>query len=275
MKHRFILCLIALILCCACCLPASAEYDTPDAWNLTFETGDVIAAAKEVCLIYGGLGIWEKGQVQTVGCVVLEQNESDDKIELALYTARSVFDCSSGSPERIAGGLKPVKLIFEKEGNGLRLLSYQKPEDGAENAASRERIFGKALHLDIAKRQSEYTELALQDAAEDADNYMTYLQTNKKTRVWYEFLPSGTQPKARQIILSAISAGYPSYSGVSAEYRPGRLYTLSVDGEQSYSGILTFCCFDTAGNSLESFTVQVIDGKLHVLDGVLPELVYE
>ena len=128
MKHRFILCLIALILCCACCLPASAEYDTPDAWNLTFETDDVIAAAKEVCLIYGGLGIWEKGQVQTVGCVVLEQNESDDKIELALYTARSVFDCSSGSPERIAGGLKPVKLIFEKEGNGLRLLSYQKME---------------------------------------------------------------------------------------------------------------------------------------------------
>lgn len=180
MKHRFILCLIALILCCACCLPASAEYDTPDAWNLTFETDDVIAAAKEVCLIYGGLGIWEKGQVQTVGCVVLEQNESDDKIELALYTARSVFDCSSGSPERIAGGLKPVKLIFEKEGNGLRLLSYQKPEDGAENAASRERIFGKALHLDIAKRQSEYTELALQDAAEDADDYMTYLQTNKR-----------------------------------------------------------------------------------------------
>ena len=233
MKHRFILCLIALILCCACCLPASAEYDTPDAWNLTFETDDVIAAAKEVCLIYGGQGSWEKGQVQTVGCVVLEQNESDDKIELALYTARSVYDCSSGSPERIAGGLKPVKLIFEKEENELRLLSYQKPEDGAENAASRERI------------------------------------------VWYEFLPSGTEPKARQILLSAISAGYPSYSGVSAGFRPGRLYTLSVDGEQSYSGILTFCCFDTAGNSLESFTVQVIDGKLHVLDGVLPELVYE
>ena len=207
MKHRFILCLIALILCCACCLPASAEYDTPDAWNLTFETDDVIAAAKEVCLIYGGLGIWEKGQVQTVGCVVLEQNESDDKIELALYTARSVFDCSSGAPEHIAGGLKPVKLIFEKEGHGLRLLSYQKPEDGAENAASRERIFGKALHLYIAKRQSEYTELSLQDNDEDADDYMTYLQTNNNTRVWYEFLPSGTQPKARQIILSAMSAG--------------------------------------------------------------------
>ena len=275
MKHRFLLCLIALILFAACRLPSFAEYDTPDAWDLTFETDDVIAAAKEACLIYGGLGSWEKGQVQTVGCVVLEQNESDDKIELALYTARSVFDCSSGAPEHIAGGLKPIKLIFEKEGNGLRLLSYQKPEDGAKNAASQERIFGKALHLDIAKRQFEYAELALQDAAEDADDYITYLQTNKKTRVWYEFLPSGTQPKARQIILSAISAGYPSYSGVSAEYRPGRLYTLSVDGEQSYSGILTFCCFDTAGNSLESFTVQVIDGKLHVLDGVLPELVYE
>ena len=275
MKHRFILCLIALILCCACCLPASAEYDTPDAWDLTFETDDVIAAAKEVCLIYGGQGSWEKGQVQTVGCVVLRQNESDDKIELALYTARSVFDCSSGAPEHIAGGLKPIKLIFEKEGNGLRLLSYQKPEDGAKNAASQERIFGKALHLDIAKRQFEYAELALQDAAEDADDYITYLQTGEKTRVWYEFLPSGTQPKARQIVLSAVSAGYPSYSGVSAGYRPGRWYTLSVEGEQSYSGILTFRCLDTAGNPLESFTVQVIDGELHVLDGTLPELEYE
>ena len=275
MKHRLILGLIALILFSACCLPAFAEYDTPDAWNLTFETDDVIAAAKEVCLIYGGLGNWEKGQVQTVGCVVLKQDESDEKIELALYTARSVFDCSSGSPEYIAGGLKPVKLIFEKEENGLRLLSYQKPEDGVENAASRERIFGKALHQDIAKRQFEYTELALQDAAEDADDYMTYLQTNEKTRVWYEFLPSGTEPKAQQIILSSISAGYPSYSGVSAEYRPDRLYTLSVDGEQSYSGILTCSCFDPTGNPLESFTVQVIDGELHVLDGVLPELGYE
>ena len=123
MKRRFILCLIALILFSACCLTAFAEYAPSDAWNLTFETDDVIAAAKEVCLIYGGLGNWEKGQVQTVGCVVLEQNESEDKIELALYTARSVFDCSPGSPERIAGGLKPVKLIFEKAENGFRLLS--------------------------------------------------------------------------------------------------------------------------------------------------------
>lgn len=275
MKRRYILCLIALILFSACCLPAFAEQDAPDAWNLTFETDDVLAAAKEVCLIYGGQGSWEKGQVQTVGCVVLRQNESEDKIELALYTARSVYDCSSGSPQRIAGGLKPVKLIFEKDGNGFRLLSYQKPEDGAKNAASQERIFGKALHLDIAKRQFEYAELALQDAAEDADDYITYLQTNKKTRVWYEFLPSGTQPKARQIVLSAVSAGYPSYSGVSAGYRPGRLYTLSVEGEQSYSGILTFRCFDATGNPLESFTVQVIDGELHVLDGTLPELEYE
>ena len=161
MKRRFVLCLIALILFSACCMPALAEQDAPDAWNLTFETDDVLAAAKEVCLIYGGQGSWEKGQVQTVGCVVLRQNESEDKIELALYTARSVFDCSSGAPEHIAGGLKPIKLIFEKEGNGLRLLSYQKPEDGAKNAASQERIFGKALHLDIAKRQFEYAELAL------------------------------------------------------------------------------------------------------------------
>ena len=69
MKHRFILGLIALILFSACCLPAFAEYDTPDAWNLTFETDDVIAAAKEVCLIYGGLGNWEKGQVQTVAAL--------------------------------------------------------------------------------------------------------------------------------------------------------------------------------------------------------------
>ena len=61
----------------------------------------------------------------------------------------------------------------------------------------------------------------------------------------------------------------------SAGYRPGRLYTLSVEGEQSYSGILTYRCLDTAGNPLESFTVQVIDGKLRVLDGVLPELGYE
>lgn len=275
MKYKFILCLIALILFSACCLPASAAYDTPDAWNLTFETDDIMAAAKEACLIYRGMGFWERGQVQTIGCVVLEHSESDEKIELALYTARSVFDCSSGSPERIAGGLKPVKLIFEKEENGFRLLSYQQPEDGSKNAASRERIFGKALHLDIGKHQFEYAELALQDAAEDAQDYIMYLQTNEKTRVWYEFLPSGTEPKARQIVYSSISPGYPSYCGVSANYKPDRLYTLSVDGEQSYSGILTFRCFDAAGNPLESFTVQVIDGKLHVLDGVLPQLRYE
>lgn len=56
MKHRFILCLIALTLFPVFCLPASAEYDVPDVWNLTFATEDVMAAAKEVCLIYGGLG---------------------------------------------------------------------------------------------------------------------------------------------------------------------------------------------------------------------------
>lgn len=284
MRHRFILCLVVLIWLLSFCLPASAEDEVPAAWDLTFETDDVLAAAKEACLIFGGQGYWENGRVQTVGIVVLEQtigcagseqHDANEMIELSLYTARCVFDISSGTPEYIAGGLKPFKLVFERTGDGYRLLSYQKPEDGTENAASTKRIFGEALYQDIAKRQFDYAELASQDAADDAEAYIRYLQTGEKTDVWYEFLPSGTEPDAAQIVLSSVAGGYPSYTGMSAGYRAGKLYTLSVEGEQSYSGRLTFSCFDAIGNQLESFSVQVVDGRLQVLDGELPELVYE
>ncbi len=253
--------------------PAADEGNVPAAWNMVFETDDVMVAAKEACLIFQGRYYRSDAQVWTMGLCLVEQEGTDEWISLALYTALQSYDVSSGEAVNVSGQGIPVKLTFAKEDGAFRLLSYQEPEE-SESAwyNTHLAIFGESLGRELVSNPFPYARSSYQDAAEDAAAYLRFLTTGVRDGVWSEILSTGSDETACEVIHQTFIGWYPSCAGSEVyldtySKQPTRLYTVSIEGEQSYSGILTFDCYDTEGNRVEHCKFQVVDGEIVVLEG--------
>ena len=106
----------------------------------------------------------------------------------------------------------------------------------------------------------------------DANAYLRFLTTGVKDGVWSEILSTGSDETACDVILHTFIGWYPCCAGSTVylegkDRQPTRLYTVSIEGEQSYSGILTFDCYDPEGNRVEHCKFQVVEGEIIVLEG--------
>ena len=253
--------------------PAADEGNVPAAWNMVFETDDVMVAAKEACLIFQGCDYQSDAQVSVMGCCVVEQEETDEWISLALYTALQSYDVSSGEAVYMSGQGKAVKLTFAKEDGAFRLLSYREPRSGDGIwYETHMAIFGQSLGQELLSNPFPYFDDARHDADQDANAYLRYLETGIKDGVWKEILLTGSNENACSIIHQTFIGWYPGCVGSTVylkgyDKQPTRLYTVSIEGEQSYSGILTFDCYDTEGNRVEHCRFQVVEEEIVVLEG--------
>ena len=259
--------MVSFCLCMMCLLNVCAAEAVPQCWNIEVTADDALQAAKQICLLYCGTGYWEKASIQTVGTVLLSEERNEDQITLCLYTSREVYDTSSGTPVTLAGSRRPVRMVLEYSDNAYRLLSYQQPEDGMENYRSKISIFGENLGNQIVENEEDLGYLAEQDALQEAENYIA-----GKKGVWLEFLQPGVNPNAAKLVTQSLPGWYPAYEGVAISYKYGKMYTLSIEGDMSYSGILTFRSFDRDGNELTDVQLQVKDERVCVLEGEMPDL---
>jgi hypothetical protein len=241
--------------------------DIPSLWNIEVEAKDVISAAKQICLMYQGNGYWEKADIQTMGVHVLSQSEEASKITLCLYTSHGVFDVSSAAPNNLAGGYIPVRIVLNHVDNKYLLDSYQEPEDGSDYYESMRAIFGKEMANDIAKNQFDYGNQADQDALNEVHHYMS-----GESGTWIEFLDTGSNPLAEDIVTKSLPGEYPSFEGKTISVLYKRIYALTIEGEKSYSGTLTYQSFDIAGNQLSSVKLRVVGNEIKILDGEMPPL---
>lgn len=263
---KIVLLFIALLL-----LASNASSETyneiSSLWNIEIQAKDAISAAKQICLMYQGNGYWEKADIQTMGVHVLSQKEEASQTTLCLYTSRGVFDVSSGAVKKLAGGYSPVRIVLNHVDNKYILDSYQEPEDGSNYYSSQQAIFGKELAYDIAKNQNVYGNQADQDALDEVDHYLS-----GESGTWIEFLDTGSNPLAADIVIKFLPGWYPSFEGKTISFINKRMYTLAIDDEKSYSGTLTFQSFDIAGNQLSSVRLRVVGDEIIVLEGEMPPL---
>ena len=268
--------IVILVLALLCIqIPSFADVDNttvPAAWNLTFETNDVLHAARQACLMYNGTGHWKDAEFQTVGLHIFSRKDSGDQITLQLYAAHKVYKVNHGEAKEVAGSLYPVQMTFVRGGDMLHLTNYQTPRDGDEYGKDIKSMFGKRMANDIAKNSGNYAKSAENDAIAIAEQYIAASEGERYALPVIIFLKSGTNEKASSVIEHNISGWYPWYPGKAISYLYGTMYILTVEEEQSFSGVLTYESFNTEGERLTYAKVQVDGEKLTILDGELPSL---
>lgn len=269
---RKLVVLLLILLCIQFPAIAAEEGSIPASWGITFQTDDVISAARQACLIYDGIGHWEDAVFQTVGLHIFNQKETDDTITLQLYTSHRVYKIVDGKAEQVAGGHHPVLISFTRSGDTLVLTQYRIAGDGTQYWKNINAMFGEALAYDVSKNRDKYAELAERDALQIAEQYLSANESEKLSLPCLIFLTSGTNTEAESIIHKNISGWFPSYIGKYVSYINNTMYRLSIEGEQSFSGILTYESFNPRGERLTYVKVQVDGNKLNVLDGKLPSM---
>ena len=133
-------------------------------------------------------------------------------------------------------------------------------------------MFGETLAYDALKNSEQYAAMARQDALQIAQQYILANEDEKLSLPCMAFLTSGSNPAAANIVHGSVSGWFPSHAGkwISEEY--STMFSLTVEGEQSYSGILTYESFNPAGERLTYVKLQVEGETLNILDGALPSM---
>ncbi len=277
MKFRFLIVLCAAMLFQQCCAFADSA-SACEGYKPIIEEKDCFAAAKRFCLLYQGNGDWENADMETVGCCLIDSPQQEGSVyRLLLYTVHSVFDTSSGTPHCIAGSQNPAVVVLQElRTNVYQLVDYLPMEDGADMGTWIQATYSGDMPSSWGKEKKEALyEAAEQDAINTAQAYIEYPNGKGSPGIWNVFLQSGSISDAKQIVRNAIDSNYPYFDGMRIWAAKNRAYKLSIQGEQSYSGILTFSSYDEKGTQLSYVTVQVINHQLVVLAGEIPSITYE
>ena len=234
-------------------------------------------AAQSAALLYYN-GLWKTADMQTVGCYIMERRQEDHVLTLSVYTAHQVYDTSSGEAVVLAGAYVPVRMKFDtSRSNTYALLSCETPGDGTHFWKDVARLFSGQVAAALGSKQEDYKQYAMNDADETA---RLYIETGGAgDGVWDVFLETGSNPDAYALVCGALPNGYyPCYCGMYIQQYYGNPYTryiLTVDGEQSYSGILHYSSYDEEGNQLTHFVIQAQDDQLVILEGEIPPVSYD
>ncbi|MDR0896958.1 MAG: hypothetical protein LBN04_03790 [Oscillospiraceae bacterium] len=269
MKRGFLV-LLALLLC-ATIAQAELPSAIPEVWNLVYEANDVMTAAKLAYITHNGLGYWENSAIRTAGFYVVNQETEGNITTLDVYGVSQHYAVSSGVPVREGSGFRPARIVLSQQGNTYTLLVYQEPGDGTDLWDDMGEIFGEDTRALMIKNQDEYRRQAMLDGDAEAEKYTEYLKTGVANGAWVELLHDGSTPGAAMIVQSALPIGYPAYVGKNVRYRYEKMYSLTVEGENSFSGILTYDCIDAAGEVLIHVKFTVKDGGIEVLEGTMPD----
>lgn len=277
MKSRFLIILCAALLFMQCSATAGAA-SASGGNKPVVEEKDCLTAAKRICLLFQGNGDWENADMETVGCCLLASPQREGDIyHILLLTVHSVFDTSSGTPKRLAGSRVPVIMALRELRTGTyQLVDYLPMEDGADIGTWIRDTYDSDMPAfwDKERKEALY-KAAEQDAVNTAQAYIESLNGKECPGVWNVFLQSGSDPDAKRIVRGSIDGNYPYFEGIRIWAAKNRTYELSVEGEQSYSGILTFSSYDENGEPLSHVTLQVQNHQLVILEGELPAIVYE
>lgn len=277
MKKNFSVWLILILLCSQCLSVLAEESFTFAEYGLCFQDTDVMAAVKRICLLFQGNGSWADAEIETVGCYLMDEQKTDSSYTLLVYTTHSVYDLDASAPKYLAGSHYPVVIKFAQAQQGqFKFISYSPQEDGADMAKWISQQYGSHFSLTLtASHKDFFYNQARQDADRTAQICLSGQKASLAPHTWHEFLKSGSNAQAMQLVADAIDSKYPTYAGCCILDVFKCRYQLSLEGENSYSGILTFSSYDQHGMQLSYVRLQAQGDQLVILDGQLPPIPYE
>jgi hypothetical protein len=232
-------------------------------------------AVRDSALVHFAIGYYPQAEFTVVGVSIMEQLAEGDNLIVSATLCPVTIDTDSIQPTVIAGMLTSARIIYRmSSSNDYEEIEFLTPRDGDDlwrdtKLIFSEDVFTQIYELEDGKRKQHRL------AQEDADKETTlYISGDQNARaVGREYLKTGTNPKAFDIYRmspldsSAYGYEYPYFEG-DVIWR-GKRYRLSIEGEKSYSGILTFESFDLQWNPLSYCKIIIEDEELVVLDGSL------
>lgn len=271
MKRLIAIVLNVLIL--ASCASASASTLPPAAYTKEYAT--VEDAVQDSALLFLGYGFWPEAEIEVVGCEIMEQYIEGENLVVSAFLCHGVYDIDGNTAKLVAGGLVPARLSFRfVEPSEYTLEGFKIPRDGEHLENDIKEMFSDSVYSMIYRNDDDRYKMEnlAQEAADRIAKEYLLGTSDEEERYWRTFLVSGSNARALDILLkSPLYDGderFPFFEGeiISNETR----YCLSVEGEKSYSGILTFSSYDLDGTELSYFKVVVEDDKLVLLDGQYP-----
>ena len=231
------------------------------------------AVIRKACMVYQcGFDNRPEASMETVGISILGFDQDGPLNVAYVQTAHHTFGVSNGRLQKVGSSQNTVKVTLENVGQAeYRLVSYFQREDGDEYNASVERIFPADVAQHILSSSIENDiDHANADALRIGNAYLEYCQGAEDSGEWVELLPVGSNPQA-PAALNTLYCRLPTSPGTFIWEGYDIVFTLTVEGEQSLSGILTYTIVDQNKNQEYHFTVQADEDNLIVLDGNPPE----
>lgn len=228
---------------------------------------------RKACMVYQcGFDNRPEVSMETVGISILGLDQDDTLSVAYVQTAHHTFGISNGELQKIGSSQNTVKVALEHMGQSeYRIVSYFQREDGVDYNSSIERIFPASIaqHILSSSIENDIAH-AEADALRIGNAYFDYCQGAEDTGEWIELLPVGSNPDA-PAALNSLYCRLPTSPGIFIWEGYNIVFSLSVEGEQSLSGILTYTIVDQDNSQEYHFTVQTNGDSLVVLDGSPPQ----
>lgn len=275
MKRFCMFCLASIMILCVsqfCLCSAYSECEHTHV-NIRLYGESIEEVVRKACMVYQcGFDNRPEAAMETVGISILGLNQEDTLITAYVQTSHCTFGISYDKLQKIGSSQNTVMVTLESMGQSeYRLVSYLQREDGVGYNTSVERIFpadvaeyilSTSIENDIARAET--------DALRIGNAYFDYRQGAEDTGEWIELLPVGSNPDA-QTALNSLYCRLPTSPGTFVWDEYNIIFSLSVEGEQSLSGILSYTIVDLCNCQEYHFTVQTDGNSLVVLDGIPPQ----
>lgn len=249
--------------------------DTLPLASCTKEYASLDDAVQDTALLYLGYGFWPDADIEVVGCEIMEQHIEGENLVTSAFLCHGVYDIGVDKVELVAGGLTPARLTFRFAApSGYTIIDFQTPRDGEHLENDIKEMFSDDVYSMIYNNDGDRykMEKLAQESADNIAKKYSSRGVNENEGIWRTFLTTGSNARAFDILLdSPLYSGderFPFFEGDVISN--GVRYRLSIEGEKSYSGTLSFSSYSLDGTELSYCKVVVEDDRLVLLDGQYP-----
>jgi hypothetical protein len=231
-------------------------------------------AVRDSTLLHNAAGRYERSEFIVAGVSILEQRVEGENLIVSAYVCPATVDTDVAPPAIRHRTYIPVRVTYRVTSlNEYEEIEYVRPRDGFLLKPDAKKLFSEDIYMRLfysnVDERVEQQRLVGEDADMSAELCIAG-DSNARSLARY-FLQTGSNPGALDVIAaSPIRSGdrrYPYFEGDVIQF--DTRFRLIVEGEKSFSGILTFESEDLHGNPLSYCKVKVEGDDLIILDGSL------
>lgn len=240
-------------------------------------------AVRDSILAHFGYGQLDEKDFLVAGVSIMEQRAERANLIVSAYYCKAWVDIDTIPIVAEPSTYGTVRITYKiEDGNWYKEIEFIKPRDGLIDKDVIEIFSDDVIKQIYALEDGPRSRMRVQQrlVEEDAVRVAKLIAAGDKNArmVGRGFLKSGSNPDALDIIRNStiLYKFYRLGSNMQYPFFEGELiannviFRLTIEGEKSYSGVLTFEIVDLQGKQIEYCKIKVEGADIILLDGALP-----